>query len=200
MQRGADADAQADVDDLVRGAQRGDASCVAALYEHYFDKIFRYVSFRVGGDVDAEDITGDVFVRMLESIHSFKWRGFPFSSWLFRIAHNRVVDHYRKSSRKKTVPLESASATAGQTSADIDALVDLTLSAEQVQSAMVDLTRLQREVISLRFAGGLSVAETARAVGKRENAVKALQHAGLRKLRRILEARARDKVAVQGKA
>jgi len=72
---------------LVERAKSGDAQALARLYEEYFDKIYRYIVLRVGSRVDAEDIAGQVFLNMLESISSFKWRGVPFSSlmnlWLF---------------------------------------------------------------------------------------------------------------------
>ena len=187
MQAGSDAELNTDVKELVRKAQEGHAASFAALYEHFFGKIFRYVSFKTGSVVEAEDITGDVFVKMLESINSFKWQGYPFSSWLFRIAHNMIVDYFRKKSRKKTVPIDAASSLAGAaTPADLDGRIDLDLKMVEVQQAMQDLTSLQQEVISLRFAAGLSVSETAHAVGKKENAVKALQHAGLKKLKRSM--------------
>ena len=91
---------QNEVSDLVRKAQEGDQSSFALLYERFFDQIFRYVSFKTGSPTEAEDITGEVFVRMIESIHRFKWQGHPFSSWLFRIAHNLIVDYFRKKGKK----------------------------------------------------------------------------------------------------
>lgn len=171
---------------LVKQAQAGGSAAFSALYEHYYDSIYRYVSFRTGSFADAEDITAEVFVRMIESIHRFKWKGYPFSSWLFRIAHNLVVDFYRKKGRRNTVPLDDAPQIVDATSFDADARMDIELSMGDVRRAMVNLTDLQREAITLRFAAGLSVAETARAMGKKDNAVKALQHAGLKKLRRTL--------------
>ena len=193
----ADGVAQPDVDELVRKAQEGDAASLGALYERFFDQIFRYVSFKTSNLSVAEDITGDVFLKMLESIHTFRWQGHPFSSWLFRIAHNLVVDHYRKSGKRKTVPLENAASRVGATSSDLDRQVEIDLMMDEVRGAIGGLTGLQREVISLRFAAGLSVAETARAVRKKENAVKALQHAGLKKLRALMGAQPDVTVAVQ---
>ena len=96
------------IEELVRGAQKGDPESLAGLYEQFYDKIFRYVSFKTGDAFEAEDISEEVFLRMLESISSFKWKGYPFSSWLFRIAHNLVVDHFRKKGRQKQTPLEDA--------------------------------------------------------------------------------------------
>ena len=175
-----------EVSDLVRRAQEGDRQAFAALYETFYARVSRYVSFKTGGSTDAEDIVGEVFVRMFESIHTFRWQGYPFSSWLFRIAHNLVVDYFRKTARQKTAPLDTVAATASGSSPDLDGDLDRKLAMQEVRRAMVDLTDLQREVITLRFTAGLSVLETSKAVGKRENAVKALQHAGIRKLRRLL--------------
>ena len=181
-----DGDSQPAIDELVTRAQEGNAAAIACLYEHFSDRIYRYVSFKTGNPVEAEDITGDVFVRMLESIGSFKRQGYPFSSWLYRIAHNLVVDHFRRKGRKKTVPLEQVSDPTTSWAEDPDRRLEVDLAMREVRVAMEGLTDLQLEVISLRFAAGLSVAEAARAVRQNENAVKALQHAGLKKLRRVL--------------
>jgi RNA polymerase sigma-70 factor (ECF subfamily) len=178
--------ANVDVTALVHLAQQGDTRSFGELYEQFFDRIYRYVSFKTGSASEAEDITGEVFVRMLESIHKFKWQGHPFSSWLFRIAHNLVVDHFRKNGKRSIVSLENTTTHVEEAAVDIDGHIDTELSMGEVRKAMVGLTELQKEVISLRFAAGLSVAETAEAIGKKENAVKALQHAGLKKLRRLL--------------
>ncbi|MCH7652375.1 MAG: sigma-70 family RNA polymerase sigma factor [Chloroflexi bacterium] len=179
---------QNEVSDLVRKAQEGDQSSFALLYERFFDQIFRYVSFKTGSPTEAEDITGDVFVRMIESIHRFKWQGHPFSSWLFRIAHNLIVDYFRKKGKKALVPLEGSADNLRSAHVDVDRRIDLEIAMDEIRRAMEGLTDLQREVISMRFAGGLSVAETARAIGKKDNAIKALQHAGLKKLRMTLAA------------
>ena len=189
------ADEQANIEKLVKDAQKGDAAALADLYERFFDRIYRYVSFKSGSRDEAEDITGDVFVKMLESIHSFKWQGHPFSSWLFRIAHNLIVDYFRRAARKKTVPLEAAAATVGTTPDDINRVVETNLTMAEIRVTMQGLTSLQQEVISLRFAGGLSVSETATALGKNDNAVKALQHVGLKKLRTILAQQPLQRVA-----
>ena len=181
---------------LVEQAQAGGSGAFSALYEHYYDSIYRYVSFRTGSFADAEDITAEVFVRMIESIHRFKWKGYPFSSWLFRIAHNLVVDFYRKKGRRNTVALEDAPQIVDGAAFDVDARMDIELSMGEVRQAMECLTDLQREAITLRFAAGLSVAETAKAMGKKDNAVKALQHAGLKKLRRTLCTEGNGRAAV----
>lgn len=185
VMQGADgAHPQSDLEELVRGAQAGETSSFAQLYERFYDKIFRYVSFKTGNVSEAEDITEEVFLRMLESISSFRFTGAPFSSWLFRIAHNLVVDHFRRTGRRKHVSLDDAVTILGASGSDLDRHLDVKLKMRQVNRAMEGLTDLQKEVITLRFAGGLSVRETAESVGKKENAVKALQHAGIKSLRR----------------
>lgn len=175
--------------ELVGKAQQGDAASISILYERYYDRIFRYVSFKTSSSVESEDITAEVFVKMIQSIQSFRWQGYQFSSWIFKIAHNLVVDYYRKKGRTLTVPLDDASSVQDESSinsADVEHVVDVELRMKSVQTALKKLTELQKEVIRLRFAGGLSVAETARVVDKKENAVKALQHAGLKKLKKLL--------------
>lgn len=181
-----DAPSKEEVEDLVRRAQQGHSEAFAGLYEAYYDKIYRYVMFKTGDTLEAEDLTEEVFLRMLESIGSFKWQGYPFTSWLFRIAHNLVIDYYRKSGRQKKTSLDDAMRVVGSDGVDVDRKLDVELSIKEVKDAMGGLTRLQQEVLSLRFAGGLSVAETAEAMGKKENAVKALQHAAIKKLRTLL--------------
>ena len=181
-----DAPSKEEVEDLVRRAQQGHSEAFAGLYEAFYDKIYRYVMFKTGDTLEAEDLTEEVFLRMLESIGSFKWQGYPFTSWLFRIAHNLVIDYYRKAGRQKKTSLDDAMRVVGSDNVDVDRKLDVELSIKEVKEAMGGLTRLQQEVLSLRFAGGLSVAETAEAMGKKENAVKALQHAAIKKLRTLL--------------
>ena len=174
------------VENVVRRAQAGDQSAFAELYESYYDQIFRYVSFKCGSRLEAEDLTGEVFLRMLESINKFKFQGFPFTSWLYRIAHNLVVDNFRRKGRKPTVPLDKVLHFSSEKDGEMENQAQISWSMDEVVEAMTSLTDLQREVITLRFVAGLSIAETADAVGKKENAVKALQHAGIRKLRNLM--------------
>ena len=174
------------VEDIVRRAQAGDQTAFAELYERYYDQIFRYVSFKCGSRLEAEDLTGEVFLRMLESIDKFKFQGFPFTSWLYRIAHNLVVDNFRRKGRKPTVPLDKVLHFSSEKDGEMETQAQINWSMGEVVEAMSSLTDLQREVITLRFVAGLSIAETADAVGRKENAVKALQHAGIRKLRNLM--------------
>ena len=175
------------IDRYVVLAQKGESSAFEALYDHFYDQIFRYIAFKTSDSLIAEDLTEDVFLRMLESIRKFKPQGHPFSSWLFRIAHNRVIAHYRKRGRDKNVPLDTILTTVGESQSTLDTYVETKLAMREVNQAMENLTDLQREVLNLRFAGGLSIKETAEAVNRNENSVKALQHSALKKLRVLLE-------------
>ncbi|MDM7999856.1 MAG: sigma-70 family RNA polymerase sigma factor, partial [Dehalococcoidia bacterium] len=174
-------------EELVRRAQRREPEAFGQLYEAHFDRIYRYVMLRVRNQADAEDITQQVFLKALEKIGSYRWRGMPFSSWLFRIAHNLVVDYWKKKGRETVRALAPEEIDDIAVSAsDPVAEAELQFDVNQLMAACEQLTEAQREIISLRFAGGLSVKESAKVMGRSEGAVKVLQHAALAKLRRIL--------------
>ena len=177
-----------DIAAIVRQAQNGEAAAFGQLYEIYSDRVFRYIAYRVDSDADAEDITEDVFIRMLEAIGSFRWHDVPFSAWLMRIAHNRVIDHYRRSRLRTARPLDDAPPLPSR-DRDPQERVDVFSDLQELRTAMAGLTDLQRQVISLRFGSDLSIAETARAMSRNEGAVKALQHSAIRALRRLMPPR-----------
>ncbi len=170
---------------IVQEAQNGEAGAFGQLYDIYSDRVFRYVAYRVNSNADAEDITEDVFVRMLEAIRSFKWRDVPFSAWLMRIAHNRVIDHYRRGRLRTATPLDDVPSLPSR-DRDPQERVDLFSDLQGLRVAMASLTDLQRQVISFRFGSELSITETAHAMNRREGAVKALQHSAIRALRRLM--------------
>ncbi len=172
-----------DEQDLVHRAQNGDKEAFTELYETYFDKLYRYIVVRIGNRAEAEDMTQQVFVKAYKSISSYRWRGVPFSAWLFRIAHNLIVDFFRKEGKRPTVPLDESLVASND---NVQQVVERRLDVERVMAATRQLTAAQREVVSLRFAGGLAIAEVARVMGKSEGAVKALQHSAIAALRRVL--------------
>ena len=141
---------------------------------------------RIGNRDDAEDLAGEVFLRALKSIGSFKDQGIPLGAWLFRIAHNLMVDHLRKSSKRKSVPLDEALQIRDSANPEEETLRKLQFA--EVQQAAEHLTPAQREVVSLRFAGGLTCAEVAQVMGRSIGAVRELQHVALKSLRRLLSA------------
>jgi RNA polymerase sigma-70 factor (ECF subfamily) len=153
------------------------------IYEENFDRIYRYIVLKIGDRTEAEDMTQQVFLNVLKSISSYKWQGMPFTSWLYRIAHNQVVDFLRKRSRRATVPLDESIPSLRD---DPESAAMQRLEIEGLAVAAKKLTAAQQEVISLRFAAELSVAEVARVMGKSEGAVKALQHSAIVALRKTL--------------
>ncbi len=173
-----------DEESLVRRLQERDDEAWTGLYDEFFNRVYRYIRLRVGDRAEAEDLTEQVFLKALQSVSSYRWRGRPFSAWLFRIAHNQVVDHVRKTRHRRTVPLdESLPATSA---ADPVLLAEQRSILGQLAQSVGQLTGAQRAVIELRFAGELSTAETAQVLGKSPGAVKALQHSALVALRKIL--------------
>jgi RNA polymerase sigma-70 factor, ECF subfamily len=173
-----------DEESLVRRAQQQDNQAFAQLYEAYFDKIYRYIVLKVRNEAEAEDITQQVFLKVLQSIGSYKSKGVPFSSWIYRIAHNQVVDFLRQKNKKSTVDIEGLPLISQ--AEDTQHRLEKEMDIEQLKEATKNLTAAQQEVLSLRFAGELSIAECAGIMGKSEGAIKALQHSAVLSLRKAL--------------
>ena len=166
------------------------AALVAELFEAYYDRIARYIAARIGNPSEAEDLASEVFVRAVENIDEFEWRGAPVQAWLFRIAHNLVVDHFRRAKRRPVVPLETVTFSDNHHDAEDEAPRQLELA--EVQEAMKSLTPAQQEVLALRLVAGLPSAEVAAILGKSDGAVREMQHAALKSLRRILTSRGKE--------
>jgi len=130
-------------------------------------------------------MTQQVFLKALQSISSFKWKGIPFSAWLYRIAHNQVVDYLRKKKNRPATLLDD-SLVSSNSDSNPQLMTERNLDIEQLLSATQRLTEAQREVISLRFAGELSTAQVAKIMGRSQGAIKALQHSAIVALRKAL--------------
>ena len=170
---------------LVREAQQGEREALEELYLIHFDRIYSYLHVSVGNRHDAEDLTTQTFLKMLESIGKFRWQSAPFSAWLFRIAHNLAMDHFRASRRwqpeedvPEPEPDESTSAEAGA----LDAI-----GRKSMLALIDDLSGEQQQVLTLKFVFGFSNGEAATILGKTEGAVKSLQHRALVTLHKKLE-------------
>ncbi|MDO8504655.1 MAG: sigma-70 family RNA polymerase sigma factor [Candidatus Liptonbacteria bacterium] len=170
-------------DKIVALAVEGNSSAFGALYDHYQPQIYRFVCLKVGRREEAEDLTHEVFRHAWISVGRYKHRGHPFSSWLYQIARNQVVDHYR--SRRETSSLEaidpeSLSENTGMEEAERNL---------EVGRAMVAIKKLKPEyqdVLIFRFVEDMSTREVAGLLGKSEGAVKLLQHRALKVLREAL--------------
>jgi RNA polymerase sigma-70 factor (ECF subfamily) len=176
---------RADVWDLVHRAQHGDAEAFGRLYDHYVTLVFRYVLHRVGDRAQAEDFTSETFVRALRRIDSLSFQGRDVGAWLVTIARNIVRDHVKSSRFRLEVATADMRDADRATDGPEDAVV-ARLTNEQLLSCIRRLGSEQRECISLRFLHGLSVAETAAVMGKKDGAVKALQHRAVRRLGALL--------------
>jgi len=169
---------------LVDAARVGDEGAIAELYNKYFPRVYRYMLVRTGNVGDAEDLTEEVFIRALGALERFEWRQVPFSAWLFRIAHNAIVSHQRRDgARGRLSPLSPSLPVNTQ---GPEEAVEARLALDEVMEATRNLPDAQRRVIALRFGAGLSVAETARALGKTGGNVKVIQHKAIVKLRELL--------------
>ena len=168
---------------VVQRAVNGDREAFTYIYDLHFDKIYRYIYVKVHSQAEAEDLTQDVFIKAYEAIKSYKWRDLPFTAWLFRIAHNRVIDHVRKASKEKKAPLEEADAIS---SGDPVHVTEQNYEIYQLKVALEKLPDAQREVATMRFISELSITEVALALGKSEGTVKALQFNAVASLRKLL--------------
>jgi RNA polymerase sigma-70 factor, ECF subfamily len=171
---------------LIERVRKGDQDAARTLYERYFDRIYNYVYARLGRAEDAEDLAIDTMTRSLTRLDLFRDQGVAFSSWVYRIAHNATVDHYRRHGKVTLIPLEHATPLE---SADPSELAVEQLSNEDVRAALRDLTDDQQQVLILRFFQDLTAGQVAGIMGKSVGAVQALQHRALGSLERALQGR-----------
>jgi RNA polymerase sigma-70 factor (ECF subfamily) len=196
---------------LVDRARRGEQEALGQLYDAYLPRLYRYCLSRVGNETDAEDLAEEIFLKVLGAIDGFQWQPagrpasegaapgeegtdgdtdarVPFAAWLFRIAHNHVVSFHRRAATRGPVAelSEQLSDTLHDGARGPAELAETRLTIEEVFSAVRLLPDAQREVILLRFASGLSIAETAEILGKQLTNVKVLQHKGVQKLKLML--------------
>jgi RNA polymerase sigma-70 factor (TIGR02952 family) len=174
-----------DVWGLVRAAQAGDAEAFGRLYDHYVTMIHRYVYHRVGDRAMAEDVTSETFVRALRRIDSLSFQGRDVGAWLVTIARNIIRDHVKSSRYRLEVTTADMRDADRATDGPEDAVVQH-LTNEQLLICVQQLNAEQQECIVLRFLHGLSVAETAAIMGKKDGAIKALQHRAVRRLAALL--------------
>ena len=172
--------------ELLAGAMEFDEKALGEIYDRYESKIYTYIYRRTGEPALAEDLTAQVFLKMLEAIRGNKAWHSSFSGWLYRIAHNLVVDHYRRRDRQQQVSIDDFSNLTSSNDNPVR-FAELRLDAERLRSAIRRLTDEQAEVVSLRFLEGYSIAEVAAMMEKTDGAIKALQYRAVATLRQLLE-------------
>jgi RNA polymerase sigma-70 factor, ECF subfamily len=172
----------ADLRRLVDLAQQGDREALESLYLIHFDRIYSYLHMSVGNRHDAEDLTTQTFLKMLEAIGRFRWQSAPFSAWLFRIAHNLAMDHFR--ANKRWQPEEDVPEPEGaeESSAEDEALESI--GQASMLELIESLSQDQQQVLTLKFVFNFSNGEAATILEKTEGAVKSLQHRALASLQK----------------
>lgn len=172
---------------LVQRAQQGDRQALAALYDSYQTRIFRYVRVRIYDQQLAQDLTGEIFLHMMENLSKYRvMEGVPFSAWLYRLAHNHLINHFRKDNNQVHEPLALLDELADGD--DNPALaVEKRQELQRVREALEQIDINHREVVVLRFLLGMSIAEVAAALEKSVPAVKALQYRGILTLQALLK-------------
>ena len=156
----------------------------APLYDYYLPKIYNYVYHRVHNTQLTEDLVSEIFYKALANINKFKWQRRSFACWLYTIARNQVIDHFRK---KETVPFDESKKDITTNEGNPEEKVIQDCTKEELLNAISALSPDQQDALLLRFQEGLKIQEIAKVLGKNEGAVKALLFRGLKNLRRILE-------------
>jgi RNA polymerase sigma-70 factor, ECF subfamily len=167
---------------LVERAQRGEREALEELYLLHFDRVYSYLHMSVGNRHDAEDLTTQTFLKMLEAIGRFRWQKAPFSAWLFRIAHNLAMDHFRATRRwqpEEEVPEPEGAEESSAEEAALEAI-----GRRSMLQLIESLSPEQQQVLTLKFVFGFSNGEVATILGKTEGAVKSLQHRALASLQK----------------
>ena len=177
---------------LVARAKKGDGAAISQLYRQYAPRIYGYLASRVGDPALADDLTSEVFLRALEGLPRFEYRGISFGAWLYRIAHDRVADHFRRQGRRPTVLLENGFLSAQN---GVEGQVEANLEAQRLKKVIGQLTADQQQVILLRFHVGLKLQEVAYVMGRSIDAVKMLQLRALTRLRQLVNQRGMNEAA-----
>ena len=164
-------------------AQKGDKEAFGSLYDHYLPKIYRYVLFKVSRTEEAEDLVHEVFLSAWQNIGGYKERGFPFSSWLYQIARNAVIDFYRTS--KKNVQIEMVSEDLLKINPAGPEIMDINLEIGRLKGAIKFLKPEYQDVLIMRFIEELPHEEVAATLGKSQGAVRIIQHRALKELKSI---------------
>ena len=172
---------------LVERAQNGDWQAYEQLYQRYFLTVYRYVYYRVGNPQQAEDLTSETFERALRRFKSFRWQGLDIAAWFLTIARNLITDHYRSARYRLEVVTDDVTMTGRAPHVEgPESAVLAGLESAAVLTAVRQLTPEQQECVALRFLHGLSVAETAAVMGKKEPGIRALQYRATRRLAALL--------------
>jgi RNA polymerase sigma-70 factor, ECF subfamily len=180
---------------IIQKAQRGDREAISHLYQLYVQQIYRYIAYRVQSDADAEDLTAEVFVKMVEGLRSYKITGAPFEAWLYRIASARIIDFRRRVRRRPQTELSEV-LSSGEATPEERMLEQQEI--ETLRQALSGLTDEQQSILVLRFIERKSHQEVAEILGKSVSAVKSIQHRALIQLASRLGSEAKVRHYLRG--
>ncbi len=172
------------VSDVVARAQSGSPEAVGTLYTCFSQRVYRFLYFRTGDAQIAEDLTGEVFLKMVQALPDYHLESTPFQAWLYQIARNLAIDHFRRIHSHPVVEIDE---DLDWEAADLDGTIDFRFSCEELAKGLAAIEENQRDVLLLRFIEGMPIVETAQTLHKSIDAVKALQRRGLGALRRIIK-------------
>ena len=170
---------------LVELARTGDSEAFGLLYDHYSPSVYRFIYYRVSSVALAEDLTSETFFRALRSMSSFRWQGKDFGAWLMTIARNLTADHYKAGRTRLEYSTEDMGAHDCATDGPENTVL-ASLTNEALLEALGQLPAEQQECLIMRFLQGLSIAETAKVLGRSDGAVKQLQLRGVRNLAKLM--------------
>ena len=171
------------LDKLIRQAVKGDGEAFGELYARHLDAIYRYVRFRIINEADAEDMTEEVFVKAWEALPAYRIGEHPFTSWLYRIAHNLAVDYHRKRQPESSPEMDDQHGGGGH----VEDVITHRQQVTDLVAAVQELDDSEQDVVILRFVEGYSHDEVAAMIGKSANATRVIQHRALAKLGKVLK-------------
>ena len=168
---------------LIKDAIEGKASAFGSLYDKYHGKIYRFVYLKVSHREEAEDLTHQVFLNAWLNISKYEFKGLPFSSWIYQIARNQVIDHYR--TKKPTIDLEIIE-DIHISASTLEKDAEMNLELDAIRKALLKLNQEQQDIIIMRFVEDLSPKEISAALGKPESTIRVLQHRAIQNLKKII--------------
>jgi RNA polymerase sigma-70 factor (ECF subfamily) len=180
-----------EINQLIEKAQNGDADSFGLIYEQYAEIIFRFTYSQLSNYQDAEDLTEEIFLRIWRSLPTYQQKGVPFVAYIFRIARNALIDHYRQAAHSRNqVPFEEE--LVGHAVFEPEQQAALNTDQMEIRAHLQELREDYRNVLILRFFSGLTTEETAEALGKSPGAVRVLQHRALASLKKLVTGHQRD--------
>ncbi len=174
---------------LIVEAKGGEAEAFGRLYDYYLPAIYRFILLKVGQREEAEDLTHQVFLKAWQNISDFSVKGFPFSSWLYRIARNLVIDYYRKTKPVVNINIDEEFISEKLIFRPALSEIDDKQNIARIMVALKKLQEVERDVIIMRFVEDLSIKEISITINKSEGAIKLIQHRAIKKIKILLETR-----------